>query len=86
MTTHVHFIGIGGVSMHGIALWYHHEGYRVSGCDAQDGPVLELLRSHGIAAARFVALVLPAGVLVAGMSTLGSDPAAVFSSHPLSLL
>lgn len=41
-------MGIGGVSMHGLALWYHHEGYVVSGCDAQDGPVLAYLRTQGI--------------------------------------
>ncbi len=34
--------------MHGLALWYHHEGYAVTGCDAQDGPVLDYLRSQGI--------------------------------------
>lgn len=44
----IHFMGIGGVSMHGLALWYHHEGYTVSGCDAQDGPVLSYLRTQGI--------------------------------------
>ncbi len=45
---HLHFVGIGGVSMHALALWFAREGYRVSGCDAQGGPVLDMLRSRGI--------------------------------------
>ena len=45
---HLHFVGIGGVSMHALALWYRREGCRVSGCDALGGPVLELLAEHGI--------------------------------------
>lgn len=45
---HLHFVGVGGVSMHALALWYRHEGYRVSGCDACGGSVLDVLRAHGI--------------------------------------
>jgi len=48
---HVHFMGIGGVSMQGLARWYRAEGFRVSGCDAQDGPALAALRDDGIATA-----------------------------------
>jgi len=32
-TTHIHFIGIGGIGMSGIAQILHYKGYRVSGCD-----------------------------------------------------
>jgi UDP-N-acetylmuramate--alanine ligase len=46
--THVHFMGIGGVSMQGLARWYRAEGFRVSGCDAADGPALAELRADGI--------------------------------------
>ncbi len=47
---HLHFVGIGGVSMHALALWYRREGARVSGCDAGGGQVLEMLAGHGIEA------------------------------------
>lgn len=50
MTPHYHFMGIGGVSMQGLARWYRAEGLRVSGCDAADGPTLDALRADGIAA------------------------------------
>ncbi len=33
MSTHIHFIGIGGVSMQALALWCQREGFEVSGCD-----------------------------------------------------
>jgi UDP-N-acetylmuramate--alanine ligase len=32
--THIHFVGIGGIGMSGIAKILHMQGYRVSGCDA----------------------------------------------------
>lgn len=31
--THIHFVGVGGVSMQALALWCRQEGFRVSGCD-----------------------------------------------------
>lgn len=48
MKPHLHFMGIGGVSMSGLARHYRASGYRVSGCDASDGPVLQQLRNEGI--------------------------------------
>lgn len=45
---HVHFMGIGGVSMQGLARWYLAEGFRVSGCDASDGAAQAALRAEGI--------------------------------------
>jgi UDP-N-acetylmuramate--alanine ligase len=45
---HYHFMGIGGVSMQGLARWYRAEGFRVSGCDVADGPALSGLRADGI--------------------------------------
>jgi len=44
----VHFMGIGGVSMRGLARWYRAEGFAVSGCDAVDGPAQAALRLDGI--------------------------------------
>ncbi|MFO7544299.1 MAG: UDP-N-acetylmuramate--L-alanine ligase [Trueperaceae bacterium] len=48
MTRHLHFIGIGGVSMQALALWYLREGFHVSGCDAVAGPALDALRAAGV--------------------------------------
>lgn len=44
---HVHFIGIGGISMSGLAEILLAEGYKVSGSDMNNGPVIERLRSIG---------------------------------------
>lgn len=48
MKSHLHFMGIGGVSMSGLALWYAADGAIVSGCDVSDGPQVQALRDHGI--------------------------------------
>lgn len=45
---HVHFMGIGGVSMQGLARWWKADGITVSGCDLHDGPALTSLRAAGI--------------------------------------
>jgi UDP-N-acetylmuramate--alanine ligase len=45
---HLHFMGIGGVGMSGLAQLMYAEGYGVSGCDASDGPQLARLRQAGI--------------------------------------
>ena len=46
----IHFIGIGGVGMSGIAEVLANLGYRVSGSDARDSLVLRRLRSLGVEA------------------------------------
>ena len=43
----VHFIGIGGVSMSGLAAVLLTKGYKVSGSDAKESEVLNRLRSSG---------------------------------------
>jgi UDP-N-acetylmuramate--alanine ligase len=50
MKPHLHFMGIAGVGMSGLARWYLADGYPVSGCDALDSPELHLLRRQGIEA------------------------------------
>jgi UDP-N-acetylmuramate--alanine ligase len=45
---HIHFVGIGGIGMSGIAEVLHNQGYRVSGSDASNSSVLERLSSLGI--------------------------------------
>ncbi len=44
----VHFIGIGGYSMSGLALWLHHLGYTVTGSDMSSSSRTERLLLHGI--------------------------------------
>jgi len=48
VSRHVHFMGIGGVSMAGLARHALAAGDRVSGCDASDSPTLETLRELGM--------------------------------------
>lgn len=45
---HVHFVGIGGVGMSGIAEVLHNLGYSVSGSDRADSPTTRRLASLGI--------------------------------------
>jgi UDP-N-acetylmuramate--alanine ligase len=45
---HVHFVGIGGAGMSGIAEILHNLGYAVSGSDLSDSPTLQRLQSMGI--------------------------------------
>lgn len=45
---HVHFVGIGGAGMCGIAEVLHNEGYQVSGSDLSENRVVEHLRQLGI--------------------------------------
>ncbi len=46
---HIHFVGIGGSGMCGIAEVLHHEGYKITGSDQSESRVVERLRSLGIA-------------------------------------
>ncbi len=44
----IHFVGIGGIGMSGIAEVMHNLGYKVQGSDLNDSPVVESLRRKGI--------------------------------------
>jgi UDP-N-acetylmuramate--alanine ligase len=44
----IHFVGIGGIGMSGIAEVMHRLGYKVQGSDASDSYVVEKLRKEGI--------------------------------------
>ena len=46
--SHLHFMGIGGVSMQGLARWWHADGHQVSGCDVVEGAATRALRDLGI--------------------------------------
>ena len=45
----VHFVGIGGIGMSGIAEVMHNLGYTVQGSDLNEGPTVDRLRERGIA-------------------------------------
>ena len=47
----IHFVGIGGIGMSGIAEVMHNLGYRVQGSDVAEGYVVQGLRDKGIAVA-----------------------------------
>jgi UDP-N-acetylmuramate--alanine ligase len=44
----IHFVGIGGIGMSGIAEVMHNLGYQVRGSDIAEGPSVERLRARGI--------------------------------------
>ena len=44
----IHFIGIGGISMSGIALLLHESGFTISGSDRQANPHTIILENKGI--------------------------------------
>jgi UDP-N-acetylmuramate--alanine ligase len=44
----IHFVGIGGIGMSGIAEVMHNLGYTVQGSDLSEGPSVERLRTRGI--------------------------------------
>lgn len=47
---HIHFVGIGGIGMSGIAHILKRQGYTVSGCDVTaDGPIIDGLKKIGCA-------------------------------------
>jgi len=47
----IHFVGIGGIGMCGLAELLHNQGYRVTGSDLQAGATVERLRGLGVAVA-----------------------------------
>jgi len=44
---HIHFVGLGGIGMSGIAEVLLDQGYKISGSDLNDGPVLQRLAAKG---------------------------------------
>ncbi len=45
---HIHFVGIGGIGMCGLAELLHNQNYRVTGSDISEGPTVERLRALGV--------------------------------------
>ena len=44
----IHFVGIGGIGMSGLARIFLARGYQISGSDAQESPQTESLRELGV--------------------------------------
>ena len=44
---HIHFIGIGGISMSGLAEILLDKGFQISGSDSKKSPLTSLLESKG---------------------------------------
>ena len=44
----IHFIGIGGIGLSGLARYLHFEGYEISGSDVVETPIIKSLRELGI--------------------------------------
>ena len=45
---HIHFVGIGGIGMCGLAELLHNQGYRVTGSDLKAGSAVARLQSLGV--------------------------------------
>ncbi len=72
----IHFIGIGGVGMSGIAEVLANLGYRVSGSDVRDSLILRRLRSLGVevAVGHDAARVIGADVVVVSSAVAEDNP------------
>jgi UDP-N-acetylmuramate--alanine ligase len=72
----VHFVGIGGVGVSGLARMLHGRGYRVTGSDAHVSPITEELAALGIAVqvGHDAALVAEADYVVATAAARDDNP------------
>jgi UDP-N-acetylmuramate--alanine ligase len=73
---HIHFVGIGGIGMSGIAEVLHNQGYTVSGSDASSSPTLDRLQSLGICTnvGHAAANVVGAHVVVTSTAVRNDNP------------
>ena len=71
---HIHFVGIGGAGMSGIAEILHNLGYAVSGSDLGDTPVTRRLAGLGIRVAQGHDAAHIEGAQAVGMRTVHLDP------------
>ncbi|MBN9204384.1 UDP-N-acetylmuramate--L-alanine ligase [Methylibium petroleiphilum] len=73
---HIHFVGIGGAGMSGIAEILHNLGYRVSGSDQSDGATTRRLASLGIRVAigHDAAHIAGAEAVVTSTAVKGDNP------------
>ena len=83
--SHVHFVGIGGAGMSGIAEILHNLGYKVSGSDIADGPVLRRLQAMGIQTqvGHDAAHIAGAGAVVTSTAVQADNPEVVAAHQKL---
>src|SRR6202051_5289637 len=72
----IHFVGIGGIGMSGIAEVLHNLGYSVQGSDSADGPNVRRLRESGIpvAVGHNAANLGESGVIVVSTAVKPDNP------------
>ena len=77
----IHFVGIGGIGMSGIAEVMHNLGYSVQGSDIAEGYVVEGLRKRGIAVSigHAAANVEGAAVVVTSTAVKRDNPEVVYA-------
>ena len=77
----IHFVGIGGIGMSGIAEVMHNLGYTVQGSDIAEGYVVEGLRKRGIAVAigHLAQNVADAAVVVTSTAVKRSNPEVAYA-------
>lgn len=82
---HIHFVGIGGIGMSGIAEVLLNLGYRVSGSDLRDSPAVERLRGLGasVAVGHCLENVGDAAVVVISSAVAGDNPEVVEAERRL---
>ena len=77
---HIHFVGIGGAGMSGIAEILRNLGYLISGSDLTDSPTLRRLASLGIktyVSRHAAANVIGADAIVTSTAVQGDNPEVV---------
>lgn len=85
----IHFIGIGGVGMCGIAEVLHNQGYAISGSDARESPVTQRLAAMGIhiAVGHAQEQVAGADVVVSSSAIAPDNPEVLYArAHRLPLV
>lgn len=82
---HIHFVGIGGIGMSGIAEVLLNLGYRVSGSDLRDSPAVERLRGLGasVTVGHCLENVGDAAVVVISSAVAGDNPEVVEAERRL---
>ncbi|MBC8439077.1 MAG: UDP-N-acetylmuramate--L-alanine ligase [Deltaproteobacteria bacterium] len=76
---HIHFVGIGGIGMSGIAELLIHLGYKVSGSDLKLSPITKRLEKHGgiIFQGHSKEQIAGASVVVTSTAITGDNPEVV---------
>ncbi|HSH70933.1 MAG TPA: UDP-N-acetylmuramate--L-alanine ligase [Deferrisomatales bacterium] len=82
---HIHFVGIGGIGMSGIAEVLLNLGYRVSGSDLRDSPAVDRLRGLGarVAVGHRPENLGAAAVVVISSAVAGDNPEVVEAERRL---